>query len=185
MLYLILLTFFVFFIFWLADILLTLKVTKKVGTAAEINPIMRKVLSIRGRFIWVFKLAEISVFLYLIYYVQSFSAWTSFHILLVYIFLYSVIVANNSRVFSKITGTDSSVLRISFVALSVLLILFIYLNYATFLGLTDVYNKFSEYRTEAGNALSECSGINITTDEHDSGLPSTFDIPIPLWEGFG
>ena len=180
MFYLTLLAFFVFFVFWLGDILLTLKVVKNVGNAAEVNPIIRKILSIRGRYIWIFKLAEIMVFLYLIYYVQTFSAYTSFYILLGYIFFYSVLVANNSRVFYQVTGHDSSVFRAAFVAISILLIFFIYLNYVTFMGLTMAYEKFSECRSQARSLLTKCFGNNMTAeDEGMNNLLGSFDIPIP------
>jgi len=46
MLTLILLTFLVFFVLWLGDLILTRKVTKKVGAKAEVNPLMRKLLKI-------------------------------------------------------------------------------------------------------------------------------------------
>jgi hypothetical protein len=181
MLTLILLTFSVFFVLWIGDLILTRKVTKKVGAKAEINPLMRKILSFRGKFIWIFKFVEIGLFLYLIYYIQTFSGQTSFYILLVYILFYSILVANNSRVYFQVTKETSGTFRWIFLIISVLLIMFIYLNYLMYSGLTLTYSKLGECQSDYKNVYWECYQKNVTPEKSKEleDILGTLDIKIP------
>ena len=181
MLTLIALTFSVFFVLWIGDLILTLKVTKKVGVGVEVNPLMKKILSLRGRFIWVFKFTELGLFLYLIYYIQTFNGQTAFHILLGYILFYSFLVANNSRVYFQVTKQASGVFRGIFMILSVLLVMFIYVNYLMYSGLTMTYSTLGECQTDYKNMYWECYQKNVTpeTPKEIEDILGTLDIKIP------
>jgi len=181
MLTLILLTFIVFFVLWMGDMLLTLKVIKKVGTKAEVNPIIRKIVSFRGKFIWLFKFIEITLFLYLIYYIQTFSGKTAFYILLGYIFFYSLLVANNSKVYFQVTQQESRIFRYMFLIISVLLIMFIYLNFLLYSGLTLTYSEFGKCQSKYKSLYWECYQKNITpeTPKELENILETIDIKIP------
>lgn len=181
MLTLILLTFLVFFVLWIGDLVLTLKVTKKVGSEAEVNPIMRKILSFRGKFIWAFKSIEIGFFLYLIYYIQTFSGQTAFHILLGYILFYSILVANNSRVYFQVTKEASGAFRGIFLIISVLLVMFIYLNYLMYSGLTLTYSKLGECQSDYKSVYWECYQKDVSPEKSKEleDILGTLDIKIP------
>jgi hypothetical protein len=181
MLVLILLTFLVFFIFWLADLILTRNVVKKVGTKAEVNPLLRKILNFRGKFIYIFKIIEMGLFLFLIYYIQTFSGQTSFHVLLGYIFFYSILVANNSRVYFQVSKKDSTVFRWTFLVISVLLIVFIYLNYFMYSGLMLTYSELGKCQSDYKNTYWECYQKNVTPEESKElkDILGTLDIEIP------
>ena len=181
MLTLILLTFIVFFVLWMGDMLLTLKVIKKVGTKAEVNPIIRKIVSFRGKFIWLFKFIEITLFLYLIYYIQTFSGKTAFYILLGYIFFYSLLVANNSKVYFQVTQQESRIFRYMFLIISVLLTMFIYLNFLLYSGLTLTYSEFGKCQSKYKSLYWECYQKNITpeTPKELENILETIDIKIP------
>lgn len=181
MLTLILFTFLVFFVLWLGDLILTRKVVKKVGTHAEVNPLMRKILSFRGRFIWVFKFIEIVLFLYLIYYIQTFSGQRSFYILLGYILFYSLLVTNNSRVYFQVTKQASGTFRWIFMIISVLLIMFIYLNFMIYSGLTLTYSTLGSCQSDYKNLYWECYQKNVTpeTPKELEDILGTLDIKIP------
>jgi hypothetical protein len=157
MLILILLTFFVFFVFWLGDLYITKKTIDKTGIKAELNPLMRTVLRVRRRFIWVFKIIEIGLFLYLLIFLTTIgSGMIPFYILLFYIFFYSILVANNSRVYYKVTNKETVAFSYIFICVSILLILFIYLNYMMYSGLTMTYNEFRKCQTDYKKLNWEC-----------------------------
>ena len=164
MMTLILLTFLVFFILWLNDLLLTRGVTKKVGAEAELNPLIRKILSFRGKFLWIFKFVEIGFFLYLLYYIQTFIGETAFYILLGYILFYSLLVTNNSRVYFQVTGKASEVFNWTFLIISILLIMFIYLNFLMYSGLTLTYSVLGECQSNYKTLYWECYQKNVTTE---------------------
>ena len=111
MLYLILLVLLVFTIFWFGDLVLTLKVAKHLGHEVEINPIIRIILKTRRKLIFLFKALELGAFIYLIWFLSTFEGKTPFYILLVFILLYSLLVANNAHVFYKATGKESIVFK--------------------------------------------------------------------------
>lgn len=159
---LILLTFAVFSVLWLGDAWITREVTEKVGPEAEINPIMEKILSVRGRFVWLFKAVEIGVFLYLIYYLTTFSGVISFYVLLGYILFYGLLVANNSRVYYNVTGEASRAFRAIFVILLIVSVSFIYLNKVFYDNLTYSYSSLEECNSKYQELHRECK-TNETT----------------------
>src|SRR3989344_2729004 len=114
MIELIFLTFFVFFIFWFGDFYLTLITIKHVGYGIEINPLLKIIFKYRGKFIYIFKLIEISVFLYLIYIITKFQGVMSFRILLTFILFYSLLVVNNSNIYFKATRKESIFFKLLF-----------------------------------------------------------------------
>ena len=181
MLTLILLTFFVFLVLWTSDIILTRNVTEKVGAEAEINPLLRKILSFRGKFIWLFKLIEIIFFLYLIYYIQTFSEKIAFYTLLGYIFFYSLLVMNNSKVYFQVTGKSSNTFRWTFLVISILLVMFIYLNFLMYSGLTMTYSTLGRCQSDYKNLYWECYQKNVTPQitKELKDILGALDIKIP------
>ena len=181
MLTLILLTFLVFVVLWVSDLYLTLKVVKKVGVKAEANPLLRKVLSFRGRFSWAFKGIELLLFLYLIYYLSTFGT-LPFYILLGYIFFYAILVANNSRVYFQVTKKSSPAFRYTFLIISLLLIMFIYLNFLFYSGLTLTFDELRTCQSEYKNVYRECyeEDISPQTSQELKDILETIDIKIPM-----
>lgn len=166
MIYLILLTFFVFAIFWLGDLLLTLKVVKHLGHEVEINPIIRFVLRGRGKFIYYFKVLELAAFLYLIWYLSSFEGKMPFYILLFYILFYSLLVVNNAHVYFKATHEESLIFKFIYVGLVLSILFFIYLNYLLYRDLQTAFDAlgtansryadlYAKYGTQNNSSTSE------------------------------
>ena len=183
MITLLLLTFAVFMIFWLGDLYLTIKVIKKVGKNAEANPLM-KLFLFRGKWVFAFKALELGIFLYLIYFITAISSGVvPFYILLGYIIIYSLLVMNNGRVYYNVTGKQSSVLSLIFFFTSVILVLFMYLNYLMYGGLTVTYSRLMESEHNYNQLNWECNHQNITTnasaDSELMNILSTLNIPIP------
>ena len=162
MLTLIFLTLGAFTLLWIGDFYLTLKTIKKMSYKIEINPIIRIFLRFRGRYIWLFKIAEFGVFLYLIYFLTNFINTTPFYILLVYIFFYSLLVANNSHIYYKVTGKEDSILKYIFIGISIYIILFIYLNYLFYSDIVTTYSVISNYQTSYNNLYQTCKQLNAT-----------------------
>jgi hypothetical protein len=162
MLALIILTFGVFTLLWVGDFYLTLKTTKKLGYKAEINPIMRMALRFRGKYVWLFKIFEFGIFLYLILFLTNFNNGISFYALLAYIFFYSVLVVNNNNVYYKVTGKKSLVIDYIFIGLSIYIILFIYLNYLFYSDLVKTYGIISSYQTSYSSLYQTCKQLNAT-----------------------
>jgi hypothetical protein len=150
---LVIITFVVYFALWLADIHLTLKTVKSAGAHAEVNPIMKRLLGARRRYLWAFKAIEMGAFLYLIFYLTSFSEGGHALIpLLVYILFYSILFANNSRAAFAATGRDSAVTYLMVVLLAVALTILIYLNYGMFDDLRTSYERIAECREQLSAA---------------------------------
>ena len=172
MLYLILILLFVFIVFWLGDLFLTIKSVDKLNPSLEINPIIRFILKGRRKFIYLFKPLELFAFIYLIWYLSNFQNSISFMVLLGFIFIYSLLVFNNSHVYYKITGKESIIFNWVFIGLAISLILFIYLNYLLYqdLGITyaalessnNKYNELASTYEQSQNNDSEIPNVNQT-----------------------
>ena len=156
MLYLILITFGVFVIFWIGDFIITIKTVKHLGHEAEINPIMRGLVKVRGKFVYLFKTIEIAVFFYLLYYLQKYEAKTAFFILVGYIFFYSMLVVNNAHVYTKATGKESGAFKVIYVGLILALLGFIYLNYLLYLDIGTSYSAVGQCNENYNSLYYEC-----------------------------
>jgi len=165
MLYLILLVFGVFVIFWLGDLVLTVKTVKKLGHGVEVNPIIRTILKFRGRFIYVFKIVEIGAFLYLIWYITKFNSNLSYTILLVFIFIYSLFVLNNSYVYGKIIRKQSIVFGLIYITLVLAILLFIHLNFLLYHDLGVTYDAIKISNDDYNELYAECKQQNISAEE--------------------
>lgn len=183
MLNLIVLTFLVFMVLWLGDFYITLKTVRKRGIRAEANPIMKFYL-LRGKLVWLFKALEIGIFFYLLSFLTVIgNTTTPFYILLTYIFIYTLLVANNSRVYFKVMNKESGAFKLIFVAISILMVFFIYMNYLVYSGLMLSYNTLMECQSEYKELNWECYQENTTApissiDELEDILNS-LNIPIP------
>jgi len=151
---LILLTLAVYFALWLADIHLTLKTVSKAGHKSEGNPIMRRLLGMRRRYLWTFKALEMAAFLYLVFYLTSFAEGSLALLpLLLYIVVYAFIFANNSKITFLETGKDSSVTYAMVVFMALALVLLIYLNYGMYQDLSTSYERLLGCKSQ----LSTCT----------------------------
>lgn len=142
---LIALTFAVFIILWIADLYFTTRSVKEIGKNVEMNPFLRLVMSIRGKFIWPFKVLEIGIFSYILWRVSTLNEEMTFSVLLGVILVYSVVVAMGLKVFIDVTERSMPVAMLFF-ALSLSLLLFIHLNHLEY-----------QNKTSVSTALSECS----------------------------
>src|SRR3989344_1182615 len=157
MLYLVLLTLGVFFLFWFGDFYITLKTIKINGSNIEINPILRRIFNYRRKFVYLFKIIEILIFSYLVYYITGLGGKISFNILLIFIFIYSLLVVNNAHVYSKITNQESFAFKLIFLILTLFIILFIYLNYLLYSDLNVTYNAISECNSKYISLYNTCN----------------------------
>jgi hypothetical protein len=164
MLPLILLTFSVFFTLWVGDFYLTIKTAKKIGPTAELNPIIRGFLRLRGNYVWVFKIVELGIFFYLIYYLTSFTGTVPFYVLLGYIIFYGILVTNNNRVYYNVTGKQTMITNYIFIGIVIFITLFIYLNYLLYSNLTVSYNILMECHSSFSNLYWTCQKQNATGD---------------------
>jgi glucan phosphoethanolaminetransferase (alkaline phosphatase superfamily) len=139
-----------------------MKTTKRIGPTTELNPIMRGFLQLRGKYVWIFKVTELSLFFYLIYYLTSFTGTIPFYTLLVYIILYGILVANNSRVYYKVTGEQSLVINYAFIGITIFITLFIYLNYLLYSSLTLSYNTITKCYSSYNDLYWTCNQQNAT-----------------------
>lgn len=183
MLILTLLTFGIFFLLWLGDFYLTIKVVKTAGTQIEMNPIIRKLFNFRRRYIILFKTIEIGFFLYLIYFLTGIGNIIPFFILLIYILFYAVLVTNNSRVYYQANKKENTAFKYVFLGLIFFLILFIYLNYLFYSDILIAYNTLSSCQTSYTDLYSLCKKSNITSNisasDYLTELAKTIRIPLP------
>jgi hypothetical protein len=181
MLYLILLTFIVFVIFWFGDLILTLKTTKYVGRKVEINPFMRLIIRVRGKFIYLFKIVELGVFLYLIWFLTTFEEALPFYILLAFIFVYGLFVANNAHVYYKVTNKESGVFKLVYICLIIAMLFFIYLNYLLYLDLGTYFGALSQSNIKYNALYWECTAnktINASMPQEISSILESLNLSI-------
>ncbi len=128
---LIIVSFFVIFVYWLADAILTKKVVGIAGYEIEANPLLRLTFKIRAKFFPIFKLVEISLFAYLIYLIDAFqlNIFTAFYAITGLIVYYTLILINNSRVYFEATKKQSSVLIYAVLIATVFLLVFMWFAY--------------------------------------------------------
>lgn len=168
MIYLTLITFFVFLLFWLGDLYLTIKTVKKLGNEIEINPIIRFLLRGRGRLIYLFKPIELFAFVYLLWIINTFDGIISFNILLVFIFFYALLVVNNAHVYFKVTNKESIAFKVIFIGLTIMMLLFIYLNYMLYKDLGISYNALDKSNDKYNELYWQCQ-----SNSTNNSIPNT------------
>jgi len=180
MIQLILIVFGVFLLFWLGDLYLTIKTTKRLGNKIEINPIIRFILRGRGKFVYLFKAIELVIFLYLIWFLASFEGVIPFYILLFFIFFYSLLVVNNAHIYFKVTKQESIAFKIIFIGLVIAMLLFIYLNYLLYLDLNTSYNALKESNNQYTNLYIQCQNNSPSAPmpKNISDITSGLNLPI-------
>lgn len=162
---LIALTFALFLTLWMADLFFTTRSVSKLGVGVELNPYIRFIMSIRGKYIWPFKALEIILFSYVIWATASFDEEVSFSVLLGVIFVYCFVVAMGLKVFIDLTGKSAPVAFLFF-CLSILLLLFIYSNHLEYLNKMAVYNALSGCGSAYNELYFACIG-NGTSNQSD------------------
>ena len=137
---------------------------------------MRKVLSFRDRFLWLFKGIEISAFTYLLYYLTSFDSSLSFNILLGYILFYGFLVWNNNRVYFKATGEPSTTFRTIFLLMLIISTSFIFLNNALYQDVQTAYDRVSECSADYTELQNECKpNSTVENQSYDSEFEDRLD----------
>lgn len=178
-LYLILITFGVFVLFWLGDLYLTLKTVKYLGKDIELNPVIKFVLRGRGRFVYLLKPIELGAFLYLLWFLTKFEGAIPFHILLLFIFTYSLLVVNNAHVYYLVTKKESVAFKGIFIGTIIALLFFIYLNYSLYLDLKTSYGALSEANNKYTDLVAQCA-INTTSNEKSAGQIINVDLNLTI-----
>ncbi len=183
MIYLILLTFLVFVLFWAGDLYLTLKTVNKIGPKVEANPFMRWLLKVRGKFIYILKPLELAAFLYLLWFLTKFEGVIPFHILLVFIFVYAMLVVNNAHVFYKVTNRESRAFKAIFIGLVIAILFFIYLNYLLFLDLGTSYDALAQSNDRYNELFQQCKENNasiVAEEPYETAFP---ELNLPIRRG--
>jgi len=88
---------------------------------------------------------------------------------------------NNSKVYFQVTGEVSEAFSWTFLIISLLLIMFIYLNFLMYSGLTLIYSTLGECQSDYKNLYWECYQKNVTpqTPKEPEDILGTLDIKIP------
>lgn len=161
---------------WLADAFLTIRVAKKIGSHVELNPIIRLILSFRGKFFPIFKLVEIIVFGATIFFVATLNNPYALYLMYILIIVYGLLVSQGLSVYSKIFS-DSKPIIFTFIILILFALFFINLSYSIFYNST----KIAEETNNCGNAYaklySECKGTPSPTNYNVN--PFDFNIVLP------
>lgn len=157
---LILVSFFVILVYWLADAILTKKVVGIAGYEIEANPVIRLTFKIRAKFFLIFKLVEISLFAYLIYLIDAFqlNIFTAFYAIFGLIVYYTLILINNSRVYFEVTKKQSNVLIYALSIATIFLIIFMWFAYTLQIDKTILTNQLLQ-----GKAIS-INNTNVPVD---------------------
>jgi len=154
---LVLFTLLIYFLLWFGDAYITLKTVEKGGAGLEINPVIRKLFNFRKKYFLIFKLVEISVFIYLIFYLTYFSHEMALYPLLAYITFYGFIFVNNAHIYYIITSKENKLFYLIFFALVLMLVFFIYLNYSLFKDVAKSYDNLLQCKNELVNLMRNCT----------------------------
>lgn len=150
-------TLLIYFLLWFGDAYITLKTVEKGGTTLELNPIIRKLFNFRKRYFWIFKLFEISFFIYLILYLTYFSHEMALYPLLAYIIFYSFVFTNNIHIYHTITSKENKFFYFIFISFVLILVFFVYLNYSLFKDITKSYDNLSECKNKLVELIRNCT----------------------------
>lgn len=182
MLHLILLIAGVFVLLWFGDLLITLRTIKSTNHKFELNPIQRFIFKMRSKFIYLAKIIEIAIFLYLIVYITKLNGSASFNILVGFIIVYGLIVLNNSIVYSRIFKKQSTIFGFIYFGLLIAIVLFIYLNFMLYQDLGTTYNAIQQSNDEYNQLLDQCRQTNENvTSEYTSKMDDVLkDLNIPI-----
>jgi len=155
MLPLIIITYGVFLVFWLADIYFTYTGVKRLGVSVEVNPLLHSLMKIRRKFLGLFKLIEITLFSYLVWQLSQLDEELLFNILMGVILFYSLIVAAGIKVYVEVSDCSTPVV-LFFLVVSLVLVLLIYLNHMEYVNrgiladsLNDCGKKYASLYTES------------------------------------
>ncbi len=164
-----------FLILWLSDIYLTKKSIEKLGSHIEVNPIMHFIFGLRSHYLWLFKAVELLAFVALVYLISVYSANEAVNVMLVLLFVYTLIVAQGISIYISAVGNPLPI-AVIFVALALVGLAFVFLNYQTFLNSVAISNALSQCGVKYSELYSMCSktavanASNFTSRFGDLGL---------------
>ena len=163
---LITLTFAVFLILWISDLYFTTRSIKKIGKGVEMNPLLRGIIGIRAKFIWPFKILEVSIFSYILWRISTLNEEITFSVLLGLILVYSLVVVAGLKVFIDATRRSTPVLML-FMGILLSLLLFIHLNHVEYQNKIAVSNALSECSSRYANLYVACK-VNFSSTINSS-----------------
>lgn len=146
-----------FAVLWLADAFLTLKSAKKIGAIIEINPVLKVILSFRGKFFIIFKLVELLVFGALIFYIAFTDSVYLLYLLYFLILVYGILVAQGLNVYSKIFQSNKPTV-VLFVIAVLFVLFFVNLNYSIFYNSVKIAEETNKCNNEYAKLYGECKG---------------------------
>jgi hypothetical protein len=166
-----------FLLLWVADIFFTLRSVAKQGRQIEANPVMRFLFGLRRTYFWIFKVAELSAFLVLIYLISFRDASQAVTILFSVIVIYTLVVAQGINVYLEVVRKATAVI-ILFVALSLLSVSFLWVNYSNFLNTGVISQELTKCGTEYANLYSQC--ISKTLPQNVTNRSQTNDLNLTI-----
>jgi len=165
-----------FVLLWLADAFLTLKSTNKLGSDIEINPVLKTVLSFRGRFFFIFKAVELIAFGTLIFFLsESYSVYL-LYLLYLLILAYSILVAQGLNVYSKIFKSNKPTV-VMFILTVFFVLFFVNLSYSIFFNSVLISEETNKCNNEYAELYGECKGTQPTENFYVD--PFDLNIVIP------
>jgi len=177
---LIALTFIAFLCLWLADLFFTSRVTKILGKGVEVNPMLSFIIGIRGRFLPLFKIVEISIFSFLLWQVVLLNEKMAFSILLAIIFVYSLAVLAGLKIYIDTIQNSAPVVML-FLLMMILIMVFIYLSYIEYQNKVSIYNALSECSSRYSELYYEYSSKTSNSSNFSSSLEFDFNLTIERW----
>lgn len=165
-----------FFVLWGADIFFTLKSVEKKGRHLEANPIIKALFGLRRTYFWAFKSIEIAAFLFLVYFISTRDANEAVTVLFSITAVYTLVVAQGIHVYLTVVKNTTPVIAL-FIAVSLLSITFLWVNYVSFLNTGIISNALTRCGAVYAHVYSQCFRTppteNVTNAFRDSGLNLT------------
>ena len=159
MLSLIIASYIVFLVLWIADIYFTYKGVSKLGNSVEVNPLLRGIMNFRRRFLGIFKIAEISLFSYLIWQLSILDDNMVFNLLLVVILVYSLVVAAGIKVYIDAVGNSMPVVIFLFL-ICVIMVLFMFVAREEHISKSAVVDSLIDCNDAYANIYYGCNLSN-------------------------
>lgn len=168
-------TYGVFVVLWLADLYMTHSCIKEIGSKIELNPVLRILMRANRKIFYPFKVFEICAFTFGVVNVTLEGGDAIFYVLAVLIFIYSIVVAQGFSVYNQIKDSIKPALAV-FMAIMILLLLCLNMYYNEFLRSVKISNALSTCTSDLAYAESLCI-YNATKERPD--YPN-LDLDIPL-----
>ena len=172
---LVIFTYGIFVVLWLADLYMTHRCIKEIGSMIEFNPILKVLTRASPKLFYPFKVLEIALFTWGVMNVTLEGGSAIFYVLMGLVAVYAIVVAQGFNVYNQVRHSIKPAI-IVFIAILLLLFAALHMYYMEFLRSVKISNALSTCTSDLAYSESQCI-YNATKERLD--YPN-LDLDLPL-----